>query len=107
MLNASEECTCRAMDVRKDSSRRALVVVAPGGALREVRNIVAASLPTGSSCTGSVWQDPEGRTVEVLGYEDQVPSYNVPYDLEICNAGTPLTLEELGNAKRWRDGSRQ
>ena len=102
MLNASEECACRAMDARKDSSRRALVIVAPRATLREVRNIVAASLPAGSSCTGTVWQDPAGRTVEVLEYKDPIPSYGVAYDLELCNAGAALTPEELTEAKRWR-----
>lgn len=104
MLNAAEECACRAMDGRKDSSRRALIVVAPSANLREVRNMVAASLPAGSSCTGSVWQDAEGRTVEVLEYKDAVPRYGIPYDLELCNAGAALTPEELNDAKRWRGG---
>lgn len=104
MLNAAEECACRAMDGRKDSSRRALIIVAPSGNLREVRNMVAASLPAGSSCTGSVWQDAEGRTVEVLEYKDDVPAYSQPYDLEICNAGAPLSPEEVIAAKRWRGG---
>lgn len=104
MLNAAEECACRAMDGRKDSSRRALIIVAPSSSIREVRNMVAASLPAGSSCTGSVWQDADGRTVEVLEYKDPVPTYSQPYDLEICNAGVALSADELTNAQRWRGG---
>lgn len=64
--------------------------------------MVAASLPVGSLCTGSVWRSPDGRTVEVLEYKDQVPVYDRPYDLELCNAGAALSPGESVDAQRWR-----
>lgn len=107
MLTTTEECACRAVDNRGKSSRKALVVVAPLANLKKIHNMVAASLPVGSECTGSTWYVPDGTTVEILAYEDPLPTGRTEgYDLEVCNAGLPLTAVELDHLKRWRAASR-
>lgn len=105
MLNSVEECACKALDERLKSSRRNLVIVTARDKLKEVNNMVAASLPPGSSCTGTIWRDPEGRTIRALAYEDPPPSPEEgghPYDVEVCNAGVTLTPTEIEHLKRWR-----
>ena len=103
MLTTTEEGVCRVLDRRGLSSRKVLVVVASSANLRKIHNMVAASLPVGSECTGSTWYVPDGTSVEVLAYEDNIPAGRTePYDIEVCNAGVTLTPAELDHLKRWR-----
>ena len=102
MYSPVEECSCRILSNRKASPNTHLVILASSNKVREIRNIVAVSLDEGSFCTGNLWREPDGRTVEVLEYNDKAPSYETAYDLEICNGGEPLTPEDLMQAKRWR-----
>lgn len=100
MLNTLEQGVCQALDRWGATYRHPLVIVCPWDSLREANNMVAASLPVGSYCTGSSWVDPEGHTVKVRCYGDEMPAHT--FDLEFCGSGSTLTSSEVLDMKRWR-----
>ena len=105
-LKSAEECACRILDNRKDTSRkRPLVILAGTESLQGVRHMVSASLPPGTVCYGSVWRSPSGEVVVVKRYEDIIPPYPHGFDLEVCNGGREYTADERYDLKRWRNAA--
>jgi len=100
-------CACRIARNALRKSVRQLVLLTSSEDVTEVRKVLGSVLPDGSSCTGSVWRTPDGRTFSVKRYEDPVPAYRGSVGVVVCNGGRVLTTEETDHVKRWRKAATQ
>ena len=104
MMTPAQVCACRAVDLwaRDESRNRLHVILTPKKELRGVQDIVGASMPSGSKCHGSSWENPDGTSVTVKDFGSEPLTLKGGFDLTVCNGGEPPSKEERDNLARWR-----
>ena len=97
------DCACRsAKRALRMGFRRVLLVASEDGA-GKARMALAGVLPQGSRCNDrGVWEVPDGATVEVYRYSDDVPLHEGPVAFRVCHGGGDLSSEEVRDVQRWR-----
>lgn len=98
------DCVCAGT---KDALRRGFphtVILTSKADADAARMSIAGVAPSGSYCNNKgVWVIPDGSTVEVFRYTDDVPDYEVgSVAFRVCHGKEPLSPEEVVHVQRWR-----
>lgn len=102
MLSLAHNCAAQALASRDPNSRRPLVILARSEEIPGIQAIVAVTLPLGSKCSGSSWEEPNGRIVAVKRFSEPPLGFPGGFDLFICS--TDLSTEAK-DVQRWRDAA--
>ncbi len=84
---------------------RRTVFVTPTSDADKARMAVAGVVPVGAFCDEhGVWTVPDGSTVEVFRYKDEIPDAykDGSVAFHVCHGSEPLSSEEVRHVQRWR-----
>ena len=97
------DCVCRAAKESLARDARQTVFLTSPKHTQSARLILASVLPSGSSCDEhGVWITPDGASMEVRRYDEEIPAYTQPVAFHPCYGGDALTQEEVALVQRWR-----
>jgi hypothetical protein len=97
------DCVCRVAKQSLARNTRQTVFLTSSENARPARLSLASVLPAGSICDGhGVWLTPDGASMEVRKYAEEVPAYREPVAFHPCYGGLALNSEEMDHVRRWR-----